>query len=142
MRVALAVVLLVSLGSSAAEHLWEALPGKSDDGEVIYVDRSSVKHEVQKDSHAASSWFKARKPKSKYDSWRALWMFDCLSRSIGILSRIKYSSRGNIVAHYNASGPPDLTPVVPESVGEAMLDSVCVDVAVPPAPSRNPDKYP
>lgn len=146
MRVALAVVLLVSLGSSAAEHLWRAL-GESADGCVVYIDLSSVKHETRKDAHMASAWFKGRKPKSKHNTWVELEIFNCIARSSGTLSYIKYDSRGHVTKSEDTQGLPVLTPVAPETIAEAMIDSVCVDIDVDPAPARTPeartpDKYP
>lgn len=127
MRVALAVLFLVSLGSSATEHKWEALPGKSNDGTVIYIDRTSVNHERQKDAHLVGAWFKARNPKLKYDSWVQLAIFDCVIRAYAPLSNIRYDSRGRVLSNETVKGVPPMNPVAPDTVGEAMLDGACVE---------------
>jgi hypothetical protein len=125
-------LMSVSILCTAAD--WQRT-AESGSGDTYFMDFSSVasvgKHKkawVQMNSAAPKET--SGYPKKKYQSARLLYMFDCQSKMLGTIQSVRYEEKladGQVVENQSVKFHPqrDLTDVVPDTVGEALLNTAC-----------------
>lgn len=110
------------------------LVGSADDGSY-YVDVNSIKGE----GNSRNFWYKREAKESSYSIYGSSpgrvyikqvtnFYIDCNSRKIGTLQLVTYSPSGDIQKRYESplgSYPETLDSVVPESIGEHLVEYVC-----------------
>ena len=119
---------LLMIGALGAQHVWEPFLETTNSGLQVFIDRSSVGFLTEENVHMTSAWFKALRLKSNKQVWVQLAAFDCSARTMASMSFTEYDSRGKMTKNINTpSGIVHygLQPVVPDTVGEAMLEHAC-----------------
>lgn len=101
---------------------WTPL-ASSVDGRSVAIDYHSVKRNGQR----GTAWFQWDFSKTKSErarSAKVLEAYDCEAETQGLLSRVDYDARG-VVLRSTSINYVDYSPVVPGSIGEAMMHAVC-----------------
>ncbi|WP_428839948.1 surface-adhesin E family protein [Burkholderia ambifaria] len=126
------------IGSSSLAHAasWVAVAKSSDETASIYVDTASIRFSGAR----AKAWFlednmysldvPAAFPATRYVSSKKLLVFDCDQRTWATTQAVFYDDHagsGKVVWSWSA-GPARLqyVEIVPDTMGEAMLDSACL----------------
>lgn len=115
-----ALALLLLLGAteaSAAE--WYRLSMSGDEDSVTFIDESSLSVSPQGTRRAWMYIINKDKSSTKY-----LESVKCKARESGTISSITYAKGGKVTNSYNVK-VPEYTPVIPETVGETMLNAIC-----------------
>lgn len=120
-------LLLAAITSSTYAAEWVKV--YEDNGVTIMVDNLSI----QQSADAVTVWerFKYKGTQSnpkisgkKISHSVSREMYRCADRSSATLSRVVYDSYGNVLQSGNWS-IPIFSPVVPDTLGEAVLDVLC-----------------
>lgn len=75
-------------------------------------------------SEKIKSWMYSKTPKPDSEYSKFNWRFDCNARTTNIISTVDYKSNGQVKSSDDFPGSK-FRPVVPGSVGEGMLETVC-----------------
>lgn len=72
-------------------------------------------------------------PKKSYQASKLLYYFDCKAKMLGVVQRVSYekmAAEGEVVeSHSKKFDPKMLDDVVPESIGEGLMDAACAGPA-------------
>lgn len=118
---------------------------RSDTGTLIEVDLDSIRSSGGKVkawtrwSHNTPQEVKHSYPPKTYTSSKDLAVYNCYERSSAVIQSTSYSQSGEVVdSRSGADVPSAYSEVVPDSVGESILDAVCGNTsrrAPTPSPS-------
>lgn len=131
MRGALALALVVFVATPTLASQWIYIAGTDDGSMNVYVDRASIS---RRDKDIFSAWvmndYHPSKPEhvgtSIYRSEKVLMMYWCESGLARLITSTSYSDQmGHGSAVVTTDEPTAISPVVPDSVGEHMLQFVC-----------------
>jgi hypothetical protein len=126
---------LTALSSSAMAADWQYVD-KGSDGSVLYVDNASI----VRSRNRGQAWveFDYSKVKSvRHRSSKELWKFNCVARTSFTASWVDYAVNGSVIRSRSPIETEyDYKPVVPDSLGETVMELVCND----PAPGFDPSK--
>ncbi|WP_331693895.1 surface-adhesin E family protein [Pandoraea sputorum] len=120
-------LLLAAITSSTYAAEW--IKAYEDNGVTIMVDNLSI----QQSADSVTMWQRFQykgtpsNPKisgKKVSHTVSRAMYRCADRSSATLSRVVYDSYGNVLQSGNWS-IPIFSPVVPDTLGEAVLDVLC-----------------
>lgn len=131
MKTRLLTIVLATLASTAGAADWQFLVTSASDNGVVEIDVSSV---ARVDTQTRKAWFRQSLGKPKrlagetetYSETKSLVHFRCAERTSGSAQMIYYSEAGAVVRF--TSIPKDsisFDDVIPDSIGEAMLNAVC-----------------
>ncbi|BAI96728.1 hypothetical protein Sj15T_11830 [Sphingobium sp. TA15] len=116
---ALSILLVVSQSEQ-----WEMI-GTTNSGVRILVDAGSI----QSSGPERTATIRLGSPGSlagKIVEARQYERFDCATRHWALLGYVAYADDGSVVDHKSPGpAPATMAPVVPDTIGEAVLDFVC-----------------
>lgn len=115
---ALALLLLFGVAEANAAE-WYRLSRSGAQDSVTFIDESSLSVSPQGTRRAWMYIINKDKSSTKY-----LESVKCKARESGTLSSITYTGDGKVTNSYNVK-IPEYTPVIPETVGETMLNAIC-----------------
>lgn len=124
LRFAVAGSLTVSAPALAAN--WKYI-ATDIDGSLVYIDLDSIK--VEGDGHVGTFWEKwdySHNVREKNHILMQQWRANCAANTLTLLAYTSYDVHNRITASLTI--PPygrDVSAVVPESVGENILQAVC-----------------
>ena len=127
----LAICLLIFTSMFAQEETGWKYIGNAKDGSDLYVKMESL------DSYTKEAWVKMTNPvtSKKTKSGKTIksgggyslgyWKVKCEDKTYGISSRMKYSSKGNVISQGEEYYDPQDERIIPDTVGEAIFKYIC-----------------
>lgn len=117
------IVLSVFFSSTSSAATWHGMAVGTDDLAYFFDSES-----VQKSPNTVSVWVKTvsfTKPKDADGVWATAfrYRFDCLARTIQMLTYSDYDENGKYISSSDREGSTKL--VTPDSTGEGMLNIFC-----------------
>ncbi len=125
-------VVAIGISTNADAANWVFVDSSNKAG--VYIDWDSI----ERSGNRVTAWEKwIYKPDAKRVQAEAKIRnrYDCVSRTIKLLYSINYAENGSVISSFTFNeydAPP--SPVVPESIGEAVLDRACGGSANIPPP--------
>lgn len=119
--VLLAVTLSAPLSSvtrPAFASNW-LLVSERESGESEYIDADTIRR------NGSTVWFWEKSVESYGKYSKSYWSGDCNARSIRLREFYEYTASGNIIRSFTPGDYGTLRRVVPDSVGEALLERAC-----------------
>lgn len=132
-----AVALSVPLTSAtqpASASTWLVV-SERESGETTYIDADTIRR------NGSTVWFWVKSVESSGNYSKVYWSGDCNARSIRLRELYEYTDSGDIIRSRTPGDYGLLKRVVPDSIGEALLERACNSPqaqAPPPVVSQPP----